>query len=449
MTSWGWFRRTAGKRDRPQPILRPTTPQSLRLRRSEIIRLSLAAALGLALWIYLESRTDLGVLETVVALTCLVWIALSIRERWDWILWIAAIGTVLAIGVTLSWVYWEVLHSERDSVSTTVRNLGLLIGGAIAILLAAWRSKVAERQADTAHEGLLNERYQKGAEMLGNEVLSVRLGGIYALQHLASEDPEQYHIQVMKLFCAFVRNPTEKTPIDSGPDGERKRRDLKLREDVQAVITAIGERSRTGLALEKATENFRLALHDVRLSGADLREANLANAYLGDANMLGASLSDSNLSQVHLPHGDLSDAVLRGADLTGALIYNTDMSNADMQDANLSKAHLLNTDLQHANLKAAKLSGANLQGANLSAADLSGAILHDTNLSGAVFGKGTRPTPSVPPISEDVFVRLTQSQLDDACADSANPPKIAEGTVDIETGKPLVWRGKPCQGSDS
>ena len=56
--------------------------------------------------------------------------------------------------------------------------------------------------------------------------------------------------------------------------------------------------------------------------------------------------------------------------------------------------------------------------------------------------KGTRVTASDPPISEDIFARLTQTQLDEARADPDNPPKIDGGTVDTETGKPLVWRGK-------
>ena len=91
-----------------------------------------------------------------------------------------------------------------------------------ALPLAIWRGLVADRQAsasqqqaseaqrqaETAQGVLLNERYQTGAEMLGNETLSVRLGGIYALQRLAEEYPHQYHLQVMRLFCAFVRNPT-------------------------------------------------------------------------------------------------------------------------------------------------------------------------------------------------------------------------------------------------
>ena len=82
-------------------------------------------------------------------------------------------------------------------------------------MLAIWRSTVAERQSATAQQGLLNERYQKGAEMLGSDVLSVRLGGIYALERLAAEDPNQYHILVMKLSalsCAI-----QSTAVASNP----------------------------------------------------------------------------------------------------------------------------------------------------------------------------------------------------------------------------------------
>ena len=99
---------------------------------------------------------------------------------------------VLIISGGLSWRYWEELHGNQDSLSTTIRNLGLVVGGIEAILLAAWRSFVAQRQAvaaqrqaDTSQQGLLNEHYQRGAEMLGSEVLPVRLGGIYDLERLA------------------------------------------------------------------------------------------------------------------------------------------------------------------------------------------------------------------------------------------------------------------------
>ncbi len=109
----------------------------------------------------------------------------------------------------LSAEFWDWLRDGPNGVesgSTTVRNLGLIVAGVIGLPLAIWRSLVAQRQADTAQQNLLNERYQQGAEMLGSKVLSVRLGGIYALERLAREHPMQYHIQIMQLFCAFLRH---------------------------------------------------------------------------------------------------------------------------------------------------------------------------------------------------------------------------------------------------
>ncbi len=85
--------------------------------------------------------------------------------------WMAGIAAVLAIGVLLSWRFWEGLAGDEESLSITVRNVGLVIGGVVAILLAVWRSNVAQRQANTAQQTLLNERYQRGAEMLGSAVI--------------------------------------------------------------------------------------------------------------------------------------------------------------------------------------------------------------------------------------------------------------------------------------
>ena len=284
-------------------MMRSITPQSLGLRRPEIIRLPLAAALGLALWIYLESRADLGVLETVVTLSYLVWLSISTRKKWDWVLWTIAILIVLAIGGTLSWTYWEDLHGDQDSVSTTFRNLGLLIGGFIAILLAVWRSIVAERQADTAQQSLLNERYQKGAEMLGNDILSVRLGGIYALERLAAENPDHYHIQVMKLFCAFVVQASQERCEGAlkGP-GSLARTQM----DTQAIMDAIRNRKKVGIRLERTNE-MRLKLGSACLGWLDLRNADLT----------GANLMDADLSRAELAGADLSHACLLSTNLTG------------------------------------------------------------------------------------------------------------------------------------
>ena len=199
------------------------------------------------------------------------------------------LAVVVAAGVWSLVQFWDWLQTGevgRETGSTTVRNIGLLVAGLVALPLALWRSIVAQRQADaaqrqavTAHQDLLNERYQRGAEMLGSAVLAVRLGGIYALQRLAKEHPGEYHVQIMRLLCAFVRNPTvdgngqvsltdhntgEGTETD---DGSR----VRLRQDVEGAMEAIASRSKEGISLERDAKFI------LDLSGAELRGLNLMN----------------------------------------------------------------------------------------------------------------------------------------------------------------------------
>lgn len=289
------------------------------------------------------------------------------------------------------WDWLQIGEAGKESGSTTVRNISFVTAGVVALPFAFWRSWVAHRQADTADQNLLNERYQQGAAMLGSDVLTVRLGGIYALQRLAEEHPEHYHIQIMQLFCAFVRHPTRQegpqaghqdveNESDAGEEETDQSRDL--REDVEAVMNAMGARSDTGLALE-ASKDFRL----------DLRGSNLSWGMLVDG---------TNLSNADLIRADLSHTNLLGANLSG-------------------------TNFWGANLTGAELSGANLGGAHLYRASLKWAVLSGAMLSGP---DGQRPVTG-----------LTQAQLDKACAYADDPPEL-DGVLELKTDTPLVWRGK-------
>ena len=229
---------------------------------------------------------------------------------WKWIA-----GAVLLTSLVLIVVFREGLISDQEPLSTTVRNLALVVAAIVALPLAIWRSTVAEGQANTARQGLLNERYQKGAEMLASEITPVRLAGIYALASLARDHPEQYHIQIIELLCAFVRNPSEIKEDQGVPSSE----DSPLREDVQAAITAVGNRGNRGLGYEKA-RNFQLDLNHAFLKQARLRNANLSGADLMCANLSHADLRCADLSGADLEGTDLAMASLSGLDLSGAKI---------------------------------------------------------------------------------------------------------------------------------
>ena len=376
---------------------------------------------------------------------------------WNGFWWILAVICVLGIGIISTSCNWDVLRGCQESVSATLRNMGLLTGGVVAIILAVWRSRVAERQANTAlrqsktaEGGLLNERYQKGADMLGNKVISVRLGGIYALRRLAEQHPQEYHIQIMQLFCAFARHPTTDEASELHVEGDMYPR---LREDVQAVMTAIGGRGCAGLCWE-TKEGFhldlfgaklaRLRISSANLSGSNLWKTDFTGAILMSVDMsnsgaISAILTDANLGSACLKDTDLTDACLKNANLNGAnlpdsILCGASLSHVRAQKARFTGANLTSSDLTHANLENADLAGANIR-----SADLSDATLLRTNLSGTIIGRVPHSGSSNTEVDS---TRLTQIQLNQAEADSHNPPKIDPGTFDIETGKQLVWCGK-------
>ena len=183
----------------------------------------------------------------------------NLRRKSAWFFVVTwALVVMVAFGLA-SVAFWDSLNANESS-SATIRNLALVVSVVVALPLAIWRSMVAARQAETAYRGLLNERYQKGSEMLGSNVLSVRLGGIYALRSLAEEHPEEYHVQIMRLFCVFVRHPIDTndpqsketfTVIAGREDGEDNQfRVESHRPDNHAIMEAIFQ-----------TDNHRIELY--------------------------------------------------------------------------------------------------------------------------------------------------------------------------------------------
>lgn len=313
----------------------------------------------------------------------------------------AAVGLIVA--------YWGWLADGQPG-STAVRNVGLVAGGAIALWIAIWRGIVANqqaraadqqakanqhqaeaalrqakaglRQAETAQADLRNRRYQDGAAMLGDEVLLVRFAGIYALERLAQDVPEEYHIEGMKMLCAFVRNPTR----DGSLEGD------KMRVDVQAAMDAICSCHARHLGLE-ADADFELDLRQADLRGLVLTAQDLSNS--------------TNLSEAQL-----DSAYLRGVKLMGAQLIAAELRGVDFLAANLS-------------------------GADFTYANLHDALLQEANISGALFALPLASDETPAPGSA---TGLTQTQLDLARADPDNEPYL-EGVLDAETGEQLEWRG--------
>ena len=89
-------------------------------------------------------------------------------------------------------------------------------------------------------QGQVTERYTKAIEQLGSDKLDVRIGGIYALERVAS-DSARDHPVVMEVLAAFIREHShEPWPP---PDHRASREAVpSTRPDVQAAVTVVGRR---------------------------------------------------------------------------------------------------------------------------------------------------------------------------------------------------------------
>ena len=335
---------------------------------------------------------------------------------------------LLAAGIGATKLFWGWLHPDEPtdvSNSETLRNVGLLIGGALAFVFAGWRAWVAERQANaaqaqvdtaqdqaaTAQQTLLNEQYQRSAEMLGDDGLSVRMGGIYALGRLAEEHPVDYHLQVMQLLCAFVRNPTNfKAPV-SVSQALLYEDVPRLRDDIQAAVTAIGTRSQIGRQLEWDNA-FTLDLN---------------GSYLVSADMRGAAFERADLRKTTLAYGDLGGAGLSRVTLTDADMQYAELSGAKLEYCDMVNVRLYGAIAQYTNFSGANLTGsvlveADLRGSDFSEARCFGIALNDADISGTDFRRQSEKGSTDSSVVSNIYTGPTNQQLEQARWDLEDPP---------------------------
>ena len=313
-----------------------------------------------------------------------------------------------------------VSNLEIPPLALGVHGYALMAIAALGFPFVLWRgielqnqSRAASKQSDIAQRNLLNERYQKGVEMLGSPALSVRLGGIYALESLAEHEPHTYYIQIMSVLSAFARNwHLEKRQEDPQDDGSHHSERRVPLEDARAILAIIGSRNSEQCEIE-SQRKYMIDLMGVRLHYwvYDVRDP---AALVNFSNVI-FSLADLTKTSIHSAV-TFANSFFLGANLAGAAFVKADFSNAYLDDADLSDATFMKANFSNAHLKGADLSGTLLSWANLSGANLQGAKLFGTNLTGV-----TGPT---------------QGQINTAEIDLQRPP-VLEDAVDAITGEPL------------
>jgi hypothetical protein len=168
-----------------------------------------------------------------------------------------------------------------------------------------WASHVAHIEAESAlkQERHAAERFARAMELLGDEKLEVRWGGIFALERLAHRSPQDQS-EVSEVLAAYVRRHAPWHPGDPP---------ARIASEVQLIVTILARRRHSFQA-----EDRPLDVHSTNLGKAHLPFARLERAFLYNCNLEGALLFQAQLQGAWLARANLKNANLDGAHIEGA-----------------------------------------------------------------------------------------------------------------------------------
>ena len=250
------------------------------------------------------------------------------------------------------------------------RATATAVGGMLSVLLVAaglfYTNDANRKQQQLGVQGQIAARFSAAIDQIGQEgkdKLSIRLGGIYALQRLMYDSPRDVQTMV-EVLCAFVRTHAVRPAM-------RPATVPRAPADVRAAVTVLARRpgaDRSNGSLDLS--GTLLGLQDMTLSDSDGHNANLERVDLTGADLSGAELSDARLFNAKLTGARLVGTRLRFADLTNVDLTNADLTDADLSDTQMNSTYLVDANLTgsyfgHSNLFRTYMPGANLSGADL------------------------------------------------------------------------------------
>jgi len=201
------------------------------------------------------------------------------------------------------------------------------VAGALIALDETRQANVETRRANEAADARereanknthVRELFTRAVDQLASDNGTVRLGGIYALERIATDSPPDQRT-VMEVLSAFIRmrstDPALRPPAPA--DGEPPAPPVRPAADMRAAVQVLARLPHrdgvprgdlTGADLTGPASLDRLDLTNANLAGAWLVGANLTRARLEGANLTGAGLFRANLTRAMLYGANLTEA---------------------------------------------------------------------------------------------------------------------------------------------
>lgn len=259
------------------------------------------------------------------------------------------------------------------------------------------------------------ESLSKAIEQLGSDKLQVRIGGIYTLERIYTEESYDDYRVIVEILTALVREGSHSDrKISPGSGIDLTSQYSELPGDVATAMTVLKRRPEWGRRIE-IDQKMSLDFRGSNLSRIDFRLSSQWAGFFLRIDLNNANLEQSDFSYSKCESVNFFSSKLSGASFMGTKIYNCAFSYADIKSvnfsfadlhgvyffsANLSEAHfefaqLNNVEFANANLRGANFLGADFTGAKLNGADLTNAFMFEAKnltLEQLADAKGNRAT---------------------------------------------------------
>jgi uncharacterized protein YjbI with pentapeptide repeats len=244
-------------------------------------------------------------------------------------------------------------EAENKARSTLLQG----IGGALVFVTAY----VALKQLRVAEDKNLTDRFVKAAELLANkEKMAARLGGIYTLERIARDSPED-HWTVIQLLISFIEDQPK------GMDTS-----TVLGKDIHAALNVIGKRN--------VENDPKLVTGSRHVTKIEIRSAKLRHSNLSLLNF-----DQATFEQVHFSRSQLAVVSFKGASFFGCDFSVTEFLGADFSGAKFHQCNFILSKFSGTKLKGAHFFRCILGEVTFTPADLSEAFFEECNLSGTDF----------------------------------------------------------------
>ncbi|MFD8824825.1 pentapeptide repeat-containing protein [Streptomyces sp. NPDC059605] len=236
---------------------------------------------------------------------------------------------------------------RADAVNAVRQTVLAALGGATIFASLVYTA----RSYALARRGQVTERFRAAVEQLSSDKLQVRLGGVYSLEHVLVESPQE-HTAVVDILAGYIRTTTHRgrtheplaLPHERNPSHDTVVWGTELPADLQAAVNVLARRP-------DRHEPRRVDLRSASLAGLSLRHFEFR--------------ARPRLSRVFLTSADLRRSDLRGVDFRGSILNYADLCMAWLSEACLEGVQLFAADLRGARMDDAALTATDLRAADL------------------------------------------------------------------------------------